>query len=90
MPAFLAELYIPRTQAASTTASATRARDAAQELNRQGIQIRYLRSIFVPDDETCFQMYRAGSIQAVRDLGARAGLQFEHISEVNEEGDPSS
>lgn len=82
MPEFLVELYVPRTEAASTAASAERARRAAQELSSEGTTIRYLRSIFVPDDETCFQLYTAASIEAVRDVGARAGLQFERISAV--------
>jgi hypothetical protein len=82
MPEFLVELYVSRADGASTGPGAERARRAAEELSRQGTAIRYLRSIFVPDDETCFHLYRASSVEAVREVGSRAGLQFERISEA--------
>jgi Protein of unknown function (DUF4242) len=82
MPEFLVELYVSRADAASTVPGAERARLAAEELSRQGTAIHYLRSIFVPDDETCFHLYAASSIEAVHEVGARAGLRFERISEA--------
>jgi hypothetical protein len=82
MPEFLVELYVSRAQAATTGPGAERARRVAEELSDQGTAIRYLRLIFVPDDETCFHLYKASSVEAVRELGCRAGLQFERISET--------
>jgi hypothetical protein len=82
MPEFLVELYVPRTDAANTGTGAERARQAAEELSRQGTTIRYLRSIFVPDDETCFHLYKASSVEVVRQVESRAGLRFERISEA--------
>jgi hypothetical protein len=82
MPEFLVELYVSRADAASTGPGAERARRAAEELSSQGISIRYLRSIFVPDDETCFHLYKASSVAAVQEVGSRAGLRFERISEA--------
>ena len=82
MPEFLVELYVSRADAASTVPGAERARLAAEELSRQGTAIRYLRSIFIPDDETCFHLYTAGSVEAVHELATRAGLRFERISEA--------
>lgn len=82
MPEFLVELYVPRTDAASMRRGAERARQAAEEMSSQGTVIRYLRSILVPDDETCFHLYKASSVEAVREVGSRAGLRFERISEA--------
>jgi hypothetical protein len=82
MPEFLVELYVPRADAASMGLEVERAREAAQELSRQGLVVRYVRSIFVPDDETCFHLYKASSVEAVRQVGSRAGLRFERISEA--------
>jgi len=82
MPEFLVELYVPRGEAEGTVLGVARAREAAEELNRRGTEIRYLRSIFVPDDETCFHLYRAASIEAVREAESLAGLRFERISEA--------
>jgi hypothetical protein len=82
MPEFLVELYVSRADAASTGPRAERARRAAEELRTQGMSVRYVRSIFVPDDETCFHLYRASSAAAVREVASRAGLRFERISEA--------
>ena len=82
MPEFLVELYVSRAEAAGAGRGAERARRVAEELNDRGTSVRYLRSIFVPDDETCFQLYTANSAAAVREVGSRAGLRFERISEA--------
>ena len=82
MPEFLVELYVSRAEAASTGPCAEQARRAAQELSNQGTSVRYLRSIFVPEDETCFHLYNASSAAAVRAVASRAGLRFERISEA--------
>ena len=47
-----------------------------------GTPVRYLRSLFVPDDETCFLLYEAASAEAVRETVRRAGLAFERITEA--------
>ena len=39
--------------------------------------VRYVRAIFVPEDETCFFLYEAGSVDAVRKAARRAGLGCE-------------
>ena len=45
--------------------------------------------IFIPEGETCFYIYRADSIEAVRAAAARSSLQFERVSEaVTEVGMP--
>ncbi len=44
--------------------------------------MRFLRTIFVPEDETCFFLYRAASADAARRAVDRAGLAFERISEA--------
>jgi hypothetical protein len=82
MPEFLVELFVSRADAGSTAPGAERARRAAEALSNQGTSVRYLRSIFVPDDETCFHLYTASSLAAVRAVGSRAGLRFERISEA--------
>jgi Protein of unknown function (DUF4242) len=82
MPEFLLELYVSRAAVASAGAGAKRARLAAEELDDEGTAIRYLSSILVPEDETCFYLYEAGSADAVHEAARRAGLQYERISEA--------
>ena len=42
--------------------------------------MRCLRSIFVPEDETCFLLYEATSAEVVAEAMQRAGLRHDHIS----------
>jgi hypothetical protein len=58
---------------------------AADELTREGKPVRFLQSIFLPADETCFYLYQATSVDAVREAAARAGLQVERINEASQE-----
>jgi hypothetical protein len=61
----------------------------AERLTREGTPVEFVRLIFIPEDETCFYIYRADSIEAVRAAAARSSLQFERVSEaVTEVGMP--
>jgi hypothetical protein len=74
MPSYLVEVYLPRTRANEARASGWRARAAAEELSREGAVIRYVRTTFLPDDETCFHLFEAGSVEAVQEASSRAEL----------------
>jgi hypothetical protein len=82
VPEFLVELYVAQTDDASVARGARHALAASAALTREGTPVRYLRSIFVPEDETCFFLYEAGSADAVREAALRAGLRFERIAEA--------
>lgn len=82
MTQYLVELYVSRTNAAAVTAGATRLNRAAAELSAEGKPVRLVRSIFVPEDETCFYLFEAGSIDVVREVAQRAGLEVEHVAET--------
>lgn len=58
------------------------ARRAAEEMSREGTLVRYQRSIFLPEDETCFYLFR-GRLRGGpgRDC-TRAGLLFERVAEA--------
>jgi Protein of unknown function (DUF4242) len=80
MGEFLVELYVSRTDGASVESNAERSRIAAEELTLEGTPVRYVRSIFVPEDETCFYLYEAASIDDVREVARRAELPLERIT----------
>jgi hypothetical protein len=64
------------------------ARRAAEQPTREGTPVRFAGPIFIPEDETCVHMYRAGLIDAVRLAAARTSVRFELISEAaTESGD---
>ena len=80
MAQFLLELYVSRTDADAVERDAESARRAAEQLTREGTPVRFLRSIYVPEDETCFVLYEAPSCDVVRRAAARADLSFERLA----------
>lgn len=74
MPSYLVEVYLPRAQADEARASGRRARAAAEELSGEGVSIRYVRTTFLPDDETCFHLFEAPELAAVEEVSRRAAL----------------
>jgi hypothetical protein len=79
---FLVEAYVPRAAAVADAPGVEQASLAAEELTREGHPVRLVRSIFVPGEETCFYLYQALSVDAVREAASRAGLRFERVSEA--------
>jgi hypothetical protein len=79
---FLVETYAPSAVARADVE--TRARRAAAELARTGIPVRYVRSIFVPEDEMCLYLFEARSADAVREASEKAGIAPGRIVEAVE------
>jgi hypothetical protein len=84
MPTYLVEAYEPRGHDASLAEIERRARAAAEELSRSGTAVRYMRSIYVPADETCFHVFESSSIEVVEEVGRRAHLEFDRVTEAFE------
>jgi hypothetical protein len=93
---YLLEAYLSKS-VTDGPAVADRAACAAEEMRREGAAVRYLRGIFIPQDETCFHIFEAGSEADVRDAAARAGIHAERVLETTtleacddagREGDP--
>jgi hypothetical protein len=59
----------------------------------EGEHIRFLRSIFVPEDDACFFLYEGSSAQAVKAAAIRAELGVLRVDEALqldfEGGEPS-
>jgi hypothetical protein len=87
---FLLEQYVSWTNSAAIERGEERARVAAEELTREGTPVRFLRSIFVPEDETGFYLCEAASVEAVRELAKRAALPFERVVEAAARGETRS
>ena len=73
---FLVELYVSTTDADAVKRLVESARTAAEQQTGRGVPVRHLRSIFVPEEETCFMFYDAPSRDAVRDAAKLAELPF--------------
>jgi len=82
MARYLAELYLSHAGSSGLRDAASRARAAAEELNREGTPIRYLRALFLGEDETCFHLYEAGSPESVLEASRRAAIPVERVVEA--------
>jgi hypothetical protein len=81
LPRFLVEVYQP--DGGDRLDEITeRVRTAASSLTREGHPVRYLRTIFVPEDETCFHLFEAVSADAVAEASRRAAIELERIVEA--------
>jgi hypothetical protein len=80
MTEYVLELYVSRSDARLAVQRGRRARAAAAELTRRGTAVRYHRAIFVPDEETCFLLFEAESVAAVRETARLAALPSDHIN----------
>ena len=76
------ELYVSRADACAIERDAERVRLAAEEQTRRGTPVRLERTIFVPDDETCFLLIEASSAEAVRHAADLAALPYERVTAV--------
>jgi hypothetical protein len=76
MPSYLLELYVPG-------AGSLRASEAARRL-ADTAELRYVRSLFVAEDETCFHVFEAPSRDALVDAARRAGLPAARITQAIE------
>lgn len=80
MTTFLVEAYAP---AATRVADIEgRARAAADAMAEEGIAVRYMRTILVPDDETIYHLFEGPSQKVVAEVSRRASLQITRIVEA--------
>jgi Nickel responsive protein SCO4226-like len=79
---FLAETYLPATT--SSDEMERSASEAAATLTAEGTPIRFIRSILVPEDETCFFVFEAASPVTVQEVARRAGCGDARVSRAIE------
>jgi hypothetical protein len=80
---FIAESYEPN-PAATRALVAAALRRAAAEVAAEGENVRYIRSIVVPEDETCFHVFESASATAVLEASVRAQIVCTRIVEAIE------
>jgi Nickel responsive protein SCO4226-like len=85
MPSYLIEVYLPRSRADDARASGHRARTAAEQLASEGIPIRYVRTMYLPEDETCFHLFEAPTPAIVEEASRRAALGHTRIVPAQEQ-----
>ena len=78
MARYLLEIYTP-----NRVDALERTRSLARSLSRSR-GVRYVRTILVPEDETCFHLVEATSAEAVRAAAGEASVPVERIAEAVE------
>jgi hypothetical protein len=86
MAEFLVELYVSRSIAGGAEPDVGKLRRSAEGLARGGKPVRHLRTIFVPEDETCYVLYEAASADVLHAVAQRAGVVLERIAEAAPQG----
>ena len=79
---FLAELYLPETDAWTRRAVIDKAERAAASLAQEGAQVRLVRSVAVPHDEMCFLFFEADSAETVGRVAEVGGIAFDRVVEA--------
>ncbi len=82
MPEYLVELYLTGGALAALAELLARVRPAAAAMNDEGRQIALRRSIFIPQDETCFLLFEADSRETVDEANRRASIACLRITEA--------
>jgi uncharacterized protein (DUF111 family) len=75
MREFVGEHYLPGTAAQDAGRCAKAARAAADQLRRKGTRVHHVRSILI-------HLFRAGSIDAVKEVVAHASLRLDRLTEA--------
>src|SRR5207253_531088 len=74
VPDYCLELYLAGGSQAALEEAAERARAAAESFGAPGGSVRYLRSTYLPEDETCLHFFAAASGEDVAEAARQAGL----------------
>ena len=80
MPSYLIEGYLPRSRADELYAAAAQLRRAAEALSAEGVQVRHVRSSFLPADELFLHVLEAESAEAAGAATKRAGISPERMT----------
>jgi hypothetical protein len=78
VPSFLVEAY------GAGPSAVDDARTRAQRTAELGDGVRYVRTTYLPGDETILHLFEAPSAAALGDAGRRAALPYERIVEAVE------
>jgi hypothetical protein len=74
--------YLMESYAAGAVVDDQRRR--AQEAAEVGVGVRYVRTTFLPGDETVLHVFEAASAEALREAARVAALPYERIVEADE------
>ena len=80
MPDYCLEIYLAAGSPAALEEAAGSAQAAAESFGARGRSVRYLRSTYLPEDETCLHFFAAASGEDVAEAARQAGFTGERIT----------
>jgi hypothetical protein len=80
MPNFLVESYL-----VDAPAAVELARERARAVADEEAGVRYVRTTFIPGDETILHIFEAPSLAALRRAARRGGLAYDRVVEAVED-----
>jgi hypothetical protein len=81
---YMVEQYLPGVTAVQLDDASARLAAAATELAAQGVEVRYISSTFIPQEESCFCSFESADANAVRRACEQAGVPFARIMETHD------
>jgi Protein of unknown function (DUF4242) len=81
---YLVERYLPGVTDGQLDEAGERLAAAAQRLAADGLEVRYVGSIFVPEEESCFCSFEGASADEVERACEQAGVAFARIVETRD------
>jgi Protein of unknown function (DUF4242) len=79
---YLVERYLPDAGSDELSSIVDRLEDASSRLRAAGVDVRYLDSTFMPEEESCFCRFEAPSLRAAVLVNRLARAPYARITEV--------
>ena len=79
---YVIETYLSRARSSELDAATARLREAVGATSSDEWPVHHVRSFFVPEDETCFHVVEAPSLEATIELSRLAALTPDRIVEA--------
>jgi hypothetical protein len=81
---YLVERYLPGVTDGQLDEAGERLAAAAERLVDDGVEVRYVGSTFVPEEESCFCRFESVGPEEVERACQQAGVRFARILETRE------
>jgi uncharacterized protein DUF4242 len=82
MPVYLVERELPGIKMEQLAAAQKAAIETGQRMTKQGKNVRYIRTAFIPGESRCMCMFEASNPELVKELNESAKIPFKRIVEA--------
>lgn len=79
MPVFMVDRNLPGMTKEQLAGAQKAAIETSQQFSKQGKPVRYIRSMFLPEEARCMCLFEASDAQQVKEVNEAAKLPFNRI-----------